>query len=89
MIVNITEIKLRIYSFSAVTVRSPVVGDPRSRGVRVHKLLDNKTWLMSPEFLWKVKETWMHCKVESTIEDAYSTLAQPVSSLCITLIGRD
>lgn len=63
-----------------------MVGDPRSRGLRVHKLLDNKTWLTSPEFLWKAKETWMHCKVDSTIEDVYST---PVSSSCIILIGGD
>ena len=43
--------------------------DDASRGLTVHKLLDSKTWLTGPEFLWEAKETWRHCRMESNLDD--------------------
>lgn len=43
--------------------------DSASRGLTVQKLLNSKTWLTGPEFLWKEEETWIPCKVQSVIDN--------------------
>lgn len=59
--------------------------DDASRGLTVHKLLNSKTWLSGPEFLWKARETWIHYEVESTVEEDDPEVKLEISTNTITI----